>query len=211
VFFYLAAGSFSPMNNAVGNSVSPLSEEPILAGLLAYWTARRQASGVGDKRDIDPTEIEPALLPFIGISEIEAETARIRYRLVGTGIAQRHGADPTGKYLDDVLQGAYLDYLIGLHRECCASRRPIYADSLSQRPTGQWIRVKRLLLPLTPGRRGHRLRPAGAQLSHAQARRRRFSGLACERRGTERARPRRAVRRARGRAQCSPKKKASST
>jgi hypothetical protein len=151
VFFYLAAGSFSPMNTAVGNSVSPLSEEPILAGLLAYWTARRQASGVGDKRDIDPTEIEPALLPFIGISEIEAETARIRYRLVGTGIAQRHGADPTGKYLDDVLQGAYLDYLIGLHRECCASRRPIYADSLSQRPTGQWIRVKRLLPPLTQG------------------------------------------------------------
>jgi hypothetical protein len=106
VFFYLAAGSFSPMNNAVGNSVSPLSEEPIPAGLLAYWTARRQASGVADKRDIDPTELEPALLPFIGISEIEAETARIRYRLVGTGIAQRHGADLTGKYLDDALQGA---------------------------------------------------------------------------------------------------------
>jgi hypothetical protein len=43
------------------------------------------------------------------------------------------------------------DYLIGLHRECRAARRPIYADSLSRRPTGQWIRVKRLLLPLTHG------------------------------------------------------------
>jgi hypothetical protein len=42
-----------------------------------------------------------ALLPLIDVSGLEAETRRIRYRLVGTGIARRA---PTG--LGDVLQAA---------------------------------------------------------------------------------------------------------
>lgn len=138
------------MDNVVGNS-SLLLDDPLLSGLLAYWTAKGRNGDIADKRDIDPTEIARPLLPFIGISEFEAETGRIRYRLVGTGIAQRHGVDPTGKYLDEVLQGQYRDYLIGLHRECCARRRPVYTDALSRRPTGQRVGVKRLLMPLTNG------------------------------------------------------------
>jgi hypothetical protein len=49
-------------------------------GLLA-----REASGDRDRRPA-------ALLPFIDVSGLEAETRRIRYRLVGTSIARR---DPT--------------------------------------------------------------------------------------------------------------------
>jgi hypothetical protein len=54
----------------------------------------RQAWGDRDRRPA-------ALLPFVDVCGLEAKTPRIRYPLVGTGIARR---DPSG--LDDVLQAA---------------------------------------------------------------------------------------------------------
>jgi hypothetical protein len=134
-----------------GDDATPaLSDEPLLVELLAYWEAKRGGRDVPEKRSIDPAEIAPRLLPFIAISELEAG-GRIRYRLVGTGIAERHGIDPTGKYLNDVLQGAYRDYILGLHFECALKRRPLYAEALSRRADGAYFRAKRLILPLTDG------------------------------------------------------------
>lgn len=136
------------MSDALETPRPGLHQEPLLAQLLAYWTEKRRGRDTVRKRDIDATEIDPELLPFIGLSELEPATGRVRYRLVGTGLTQRHGIDPTGKYLDEVLQGAYCDYIIALHRECQARRQPVYADDVSRRPTGQYFRAKRLLLPL---------------------------------------------------------------
>lgn len=127
-----------------------LQEEPLLVELLAYWARKREGSDVPDKRVIDPAEIDRRLLPLIAISELEPE-GRVRYRLVGTGIAVRHGLDPTGRYLNDVLQGAYRDYILGLHFESAEKRRPIYAEALSHSAEGGQFRARRLILPLSQG------------------------------------------------------------
>ena len=139
-----------------------LSEEPLLAGFVAYWEAKRGAREVPEKRDIDPTEIDRALLPYIAIGELEGG-ARVRYRLVGTGITGRHGIDATGKYVDEVLRGAYGDYIRGLLAETTRKRRPIYSEAVSRHGGGQYLRVKRVMMPLSDGGREIRF-IIGAQL-----------------------------------------------
>lgn len=127
-----------------------LESEPLLADLLAYWASKRADGDVPDKQRIEPTEIDRRLLPFIAISELEPE-GRVRYRLVGSGIVARHGIDPTGGYLNDVLQGAYRDYILGLHFESAKKRRPIYAEALSHSAEGGYFWARRLVLPLSQG------------------------------------------------------------
>lgn len=139
-----------------------LREEPLLAGFVAYWERKRGTRDVPEKQDINPAEIDPALLPFVAIGELEVG-GRVRYRLVGTGITARHGIDPTGKYVDEVLHGAYGDYIRALIAETARRRRPVYSDAVSRHDAGPFLRVKRVILPLTGG--AHAIRfILGAQL-----------------------------------------------
>jgi hypothetical protein len=94
------------MDNVAANPAFPLSEEPMLAGLLADWTARRQTSGIADKAGHRPNRDRAGAAGVHRHFRNRGRDRRIRCRLIGTGIAQRHGADPTGKYLNDVPQGA---------------------------------------------------------------------------------------------------------
>ncbi|HZB90071.1 MAG TPA: PAS domain-containing protein [Stellaceae bacterium] len=127
-----------------------LREEPLLAAFVAYWERKRGARDVPEKRDIDPAEIDPALLPFVAVGELDV-AGRVRYRLVGTGITTRHGIDPTGKYVDEVLNGTYGDYIRALIGESMRKRRPVYSDAISRYDAGPYLRVKRVILPLTGG------------------------------------------------------------
>lgn len=61
--------------------------------LYRYWLAKRSGRSMPPRSGIDPTEI-PALLPYLGI--IEKASGELRYRLVGTSMAQQLGCDVTG-------------------------------------------------------------------------------------------------------------------
>ena len=73
--------------------------------LFEYWQGMRR-DGVPPRR----TEIEPErikdILPFILLGDIEPSPFRVRFRLVGTSVAEFSRLDFSGKYLDELNYGA---------------------------------------------------------------------------------------------------------
>jgi len=129
-------------------STTPISH-PLLLALLRYWLAKRGARLLPARRDIDPLEIGAELLPSLVLADLLDRGTHVRFRLVGTGVVKRIGADPTGRYLERELRGGWFDALGSLYRLVYAERAPIYAESELQWGTGRRLRVQHLLLPLT--------------------------------------------------------------
>src|SRR3569623_2093005 len=92
--------------------------------LHAWWSAHRGSAGIPDRSAFDPTRFA-RLLPNMIISEAERDPFRIRYRLVGTKVADVLNIDLTGRYLDEVVDEAtrtpWQDYFV----EACETRLPI--------------------------------------------------------------------------------------
>jgi hypothetical protein len=101
------------------------------------------------RADLDPTEI-PKLLPDVMLVDVPP-SGRYRYRLIGTGNAQAHGVNATGRYLDEVLPGAeYKNHVIALYDECVHTGRALYSECLFMSPRGEAPErhTKVLFLPL---------------------------------------------------------------
>jgi hypothetical protein len=126
-----------------------LREQPILLGLFNYWNHKRAGKDVADRRDIDPTDMPPALLPHLALVEIFDDN-RLKLRLAGTELVRQHGRDNTGKYVDEYLKGDYFAYIAALYTELRAGRQPIIAESVFRHP-GTHLETMRLILPLTHG------------------------------------------------------------
>jgi hypothetical protein len=66
-----------------------------------YWQSKRDGRAMPRRQDIDPVDLKE-LLPYLIVGDFEPEPFRVRYRLVGTGLAEIHGLDFTGMYLDQL-------------------------------------------------------------------------------------------------------------
>jgi hypothetical protein len=126
-----------------------LSEEPILLALFNYWDRKRAGKDVADRRDIDPIDMPPSLLPHLALIEI-CDDSRLKLRLVGTEVVRQYGRDNTGKFADERLKGDYLAYVNALYVELRAKRLPILTESLF-RHANSHLETTRLMLPLTRG------------------------------------------------------------
>lgn len=69
--------------------------------MLDYWLKRRAGRRMPRRADIDPADI-PTLLPHIMMTDISYAPFRVRYRLVGTAIAEFAKFDFTGQYADEL-------------------------------------------------------------------------------------------------------------
>ena len=137
-------------------------DEPLLAELFSYWSERRQGRIAPARSDIDPVDI-PHLLPHIALCEIvpnantgpnadanpDSQGYRFRYRLAGTQIEARFGCALTNRYLDEVKQGAYLNYIIGLYDRLMTAMAPLYSENSFGEGPEDKLWAKRLMLPLS--------------------------------------------------------------
>jgi hypothetical protein len=126
-----------------------LSTEPLLLSALRYWDGKRQGRALPERRDIDPLELDRRLLPHLLL--IELDGARYRFRLIGTEIVRRLGYDPTGRYVDDVLTGAYLDHVLALNRALVTTKRPVASHSRHRWDDGGYALTRRIAMPLADG------------------------------------------------------------
>ena len=94
----LAVGAGS---RGTGESVIVDLRSPALVGLLGYWQSKRAKNKPLPARcDLDPIEMASDWLPLVALVDVEAETGRMRFRLVGTRFARDLGGEATGQYLD---------------------------------------------------------------------------------------------------------------
>jgi hypothetical protein len=126
----------------------PSIDHPTLAPLLRYWQEKRGARALPARRDIDPLEMGPALLPHLLLGDLLDRGTRVRFRLVGTVVVKRLGFDPTGKYLAEE-QGDWFDLMAALTRLVYVERAPVYAESLFTWRSNRRLETQHLLLPLT--------------------------------------------------------------
>ena len=131
----------------MGESTPFQDADPRLRQVYDYWQQKRGTRAMPARRDIEPMELK-AVLPQLILVDVE-EGPRFRYRLFGTAVVEAFGSDPTGKYIDEVMVGAYKDFLLGLYNDMLASKKPIYSTSIygTKRDTKLW--TQRLMLPLS--------------------------------------------------------------
>jgi hypothetical protein len=123
---------------------------PRIHRLYAYWVDRRGERSMPRREDIDPAQLK-LLLPDLIISELEPAPLRIRYRLVGTRVAEVTGLDYTGLYLDEVDfgKGDEEDWL-AQYVWIFAQRAPIFGkSSASSRQGDRKVEYEYTILPLT--------------------------------------------------------------
>lgn len=125
-----------------------IADEPKLLALFEYWNRKRAGEAIPDRADVDPVEINPKLLPNLLLYEGVQPGARTKYRMVGTEIASQFGRDPTGKFLDHILSGSYLDYIVSLIHDVCLHSTAVYSESAFRWNEGGFQRTRRILLPL---------------------------------------------------------------
>ena len=145
----LAADNFHAATaTAGGRARSPVSDERLQQG-YEYWRQKAVPPAIPGRADIDPGEI-PKLLRDLMLVDV-LPGGRYRYRLIGTGNAEAHGINATGRYLDEVLPGPdYKAHVLGLYDECVGGRRALYSESLFLSPRRREAErhTKVLFLPL---------------------------------------------------------------
>lgn len=126
-----------------------LGDYPALANLHALWQRLSDAAPGGVAQRIDPLDIPKMLLPYMMLLDLEGE--RLRVRLAGTMVCEKHGGEMRGKTTDDFFQPADAAAVLQAARVVASTRRPSLARrsyvSIDGRP---WSYV-RLMLPLSRG------------------------------------------------------------
>lgn len=124
-----------------------LSDDPNLAALLRYWELKRGARAMPRRRDIDPLDMPPALLPYLEL--VELAQGRLRYRLIGTAIVDAMGRDATGRFLDQVLAGGHGRFVERMHRTVMSALRPVFSLCWLRRSIGGDLPLLRVVAPLS--------------------------------------------------------------
>ena len=135
---------------------------------LSMPIGSRSAAGrdLPDRADIDPVEMPPRLLPYLFIVEYAQIPGRWRYRLMGTEMVERLGADLTGCFLDKALGGSLLQLPGAAQQRDPQRASPTYTESTLTSDDGGVLLTRRMLVPLTSGGGDEVAMILGAQTYH---------------------------------------------
>lgn len=121
---------------------------PLAMALELYWRGKCTGRKMPSRRDLDPVDI-PKLLPSILLLDVEADTGRLRFRLVGTRISDIYGRDYTGQYLDEIFFGRNRDQIIDAYQSVASDGGPHHCFIDFTNRDGLEFDMERLILPLS--------------------------------------------------------------
>ena len=124
---------------------------PRIGAFYRLWLSKRGTRRAPARSDFDPVEMR-TFLPNLYMFDVVEPGRRLRYRLVGTAVAELAG-EVTGRFIDDVLPAAMYAALRPHYDDVVRNFIPRYhANDLGWqgRP---YIRYYRLLLPLSDDQR----------------------------------------------------------
>jgi hypothetical protein len=130
--------------------VAPMLEpkSPHLKQLLEYWREKKGDRMAPMRAEIDPAEIK-ALLPYVGMVDVERAPLRFRYRLAGSDIARGYGREITGHYLDEMDLNGHEHQITQEYTRAADSAEPSCTTWEYLRKDGRNVRYERLVLPLS--------------------------------------------------------------
>lgn len=126
----------------------PFADDPVLLALAAYWSAKRSSRPMPERGDIDALDMPRPLLPHLGLAEFLEDGTGVRYRLAGTELADRYGAELTGRTTAELFHGEYRVFIEGLYGMIRRNGAALYSESQFRFDAGGVLRTRRLMLPL---------------------------------------------------------------
>lgn len=118
--------------------------------LWEWWNAARGPRDIPGRQDLDPAILK-SIMPWLLIAEAETHPFRIRYRLVGTRVAQFSGFDFTGGYLDALWPGEGCEPWLSYYRSAYDSRSFVVGSSTEATTTGATLQYEFAVFPLSCG------------------------------------------------------------
>lgn len=136
------------MDSGIAEAVSVIADERLRDG-YEYWRRKTAGREIPCRGDIDPIEI-PRLLPHVRLVDVVGP-GLYRYRLIGAEVRQHHVANPTGRFVHEVLSPPAGPRVVALYDQSCRERRPVYVEHayILQNGSGVWRMSKALFLPLS--------------------------------------------------------------
>ncbi|MGQ0675281.1 MAG: PAS domain-containing protein [Rhodospirillales bacterium] len=128
-------------------------DDQVLAAIYVYWDTKRAGRAMPSRRDIDPVEFAPQVLPHVLLTQTMVEDGRRRYRfrLAGTALRESLGLDITGHYIDTVNPNKrYAVYVESLYAKAMEAKRPVFSSSVAMTMDAASRRLtRRLICPLS--------------------------------------------------------------
>lgn len=115
-----------PALRAIGTIADPdiALENADLKALLTYWNSKRAGREMPTRDDIDPLDLGYVLANILMV-DVQHQPLRFRWRLIGTEITAVLGRDRTGRWFDEVYEGATLDGFNAALELSVRTRRPM--------------------------------------------------------------------------------------
>jgi hypothetical protein len=118
--------------------------------LLGYWRAKRRPGILPGRKDIDPVDIRPDVLPNLQLIDVVPAhpRRRFRFRLVGTRIVDLTGRESTGRFVDEIIDPARVAEMeVWMGRVVDVPEAWVYSAPLAFKHN-DWKWAWRLSLPL---------------------------------------------------------------
>jgi hypothetical protein len=117
---------------------------PAVPHLCRYWLEKSAGRARPSRQEIDALDMPKRSLPYVMLVDIERAPFRVKYRLVGTGIASLFSLDFGGRYLDQFLMpGTYRQEAQALYQGVAETAEPVvghYGYALGSTQQVVWIR-----------------------------------------------------------------------
>lgn len=115
-----------------------------------WWHVPRPGRDMPDRDDFDPAAWKP-LLPNILLAECSDPPFRVRFRLVGSGVAYVAGFDFTGSYLDEALSPDASEIWPDHYRRAFDCRAPVLGTATVATLGGEPFHYDFGIFPMTHG------------------------------------------------------------
>lgn len=125
-------------------------ESDRIKALNDWWNTKRGPRSMPDRADVDPVELKP-LLPYLLISECLHNPFNVRYRLVGTVVADVTGFDITGRDLASLLPPDPTEDWMGHYARVYQTRLPVFGDTTVPTIHGDPFTYEFAVFPLGKG------------------------------------------------------------
>ena len=122
---------------------------PVSRLLYEYWRSKLHGRAMPRRADIDPTEIDPQVLPSISLVEVVADDRRYVYRLSGTNDVEVRGFDATGKSVREGFFGPSAADSLACYDRVVELKGPIIDPSGFKNANGRFIAEETIFLPLS--------------------------------------------------------------
>lgn len=115
---------------------------------VGYWNRIRGARVLPDQADIDPRALK-RLLPHVFLLDARAASVELPYRLAGTAICERFGAELRGKSFLAHWDEGSRRVLSVLLRQSLRLTTPVCLTSIGSSADCRMVEIETLLMPIT--------------------------------------------------------------